>query len=775
MSGAQQGGARLREPSALSYDAAGNLYIADAKGHQVLEATLGGALVVVAGTGVQGFAGDQGPATAAELNSPQGLAIGVDGTLYIADTGNARIRTVSGGVISTFAGTGVSGFGGDGGAAAAARFRSPTALALDASGALLVCDTADHRVRRIRNGQITTIAGTGVQGFAGDNGLATAAELDSPSGVVVSPGGQIFLADTHNQRVRVIAPDGTITTFAGRGARGYAGDGGQAGAAELSMPRGLAVTPGGTLLIADGDNQRVRSVSPAGVMTTLAGSGTEGASEDGAQAAQASLRTPGPLAISSFGMPVIGDSLNGTVRLLTGAGTLYEPAALSPGRVSDVQGNWTAPQIYGQVGGSIAVNGPVGVPQGAVTVSEAGSALATGVLSGGQASFALPALGAGAHSLTVSYAGDGLNPAVTGTVTSLNVAAAVVTASAQSATSEYGAALPAFSGVLAGVLPRDAGQVDAVYAPNPPTGANPQTPLPVGSYRLTASLTGPKSANYTLQMAADSGTLQITQAGSRTALGSVGQSYAGVPLQLSASVASSTTGQPTGTVQFLDGVTVVGTGTLVNGRASAVYTAPVAGTATLTASYSGDSNFTPSISAPAVAVVCDLPDFTLSVAGTATATVSAGSMASYTLQIGAAPAPFTGIVTLSASGLPPGASVVFSPVQVVPGTGSAAVSVSLLTAAPAVSLRRDSGSYSRSLWAVAGCLFCLGCFGPRRAKMLSLLAAGMMLCGCGARTVGEGVGGVISQGYSVQITGTSTNLLGAVVTHSTVLTLTVQQ
>jgi sugar lactone lactonase YvrE len=176
-------------PTSVAYDAAGNLYFADTNRHVVYESSLAGVLSVVAGDGVQGFSGDGGVATSAELDSPQGVAVGPDGTLYIADTGNERIRAVSGGMITTFAGNGSGGFAGDGGVAVNASFRRPNALAIDTSGALLVCDAGNERVRRISVGVIATMAGNGTQGFAGDGGAATSAELDTPMGLAVSGDG----------------------------------------------------------------------------------------------------------------------------------------------------------------------------------------------------------------------------------------------------------------------------------------------------------------------------------------------------------------------------------------------------------------------------------------------------------------------------------------------------------------------------------------------------------------------------------------------------------
>lgn len=765
---AQSSANQLRMPSALAYDAAGNLYIADAAGNQVLEATLGGTLVVIAGTGSQGFSGDGAPAAQAELNVPQGLAFGPDGTLYIADTGNSRIRAVSGDVITTFAGTGTPGYSGDGGVAAAAEFRSPTALAVDSTGALVVCDTTDHRIRRISGGVVSTFAGNGVQGFAGDGGAATLAELDSPTGVAVAADGRVFIADTHNNRVRVVAVNGTISTFAGNGQRGFFGDGGAASAAELSGPRGLAVAPDGTLLIADADDQRVRSVSAAGVISTISGNGTEGTSADGANAVQAALHAPRVVAISPFGQPVFGDTLNGAVRVLTAAETLYQPAAFAGNRASVVQASFSPTQVYGQVGGALTVTGAVGVPQGTVTLSESGALLATGSLSNGAASVILPLLSAGTHSVTATYAGDGLNPSASANAAALTVTPLEVTARADSASAVYGSALPPLTGTLAGVLAQDSGQVSAVFSASTPS------PPPAGTYTIAATLTGPRSSNYALSMSSTSGSLSITPAGSATTLGSIAQSYVGLPVRLTANVVSTTTGQPTGSVQFLDGSTVVATAPLVNGSASAVYVSPPAGTSNISAQYGGDVNFTPSTSAAEQATISALPDFALSASGGGTATVAAGNTAAYTVQVSSQSSPFTGVVVMSAQGLPPGATATFSPVQVVPGASTAAVTVSIQTPASQASLRPSDRRSRGVVWVAFACL-CGMASGRKRRRLLWLLGASLCICGCGARTVGEGSGGVTSQSYTVQITGTSTNLVGAVVSHSTAVTLVIQQ
>lgn len=251
------------EPCALASDGE-DLLVADRRHHQVWRLTADGLMRLVAGTGRRGGEGDGGPAVEAELDHPGGLAVDSEGRVLIADTRNHRVRVVDNdGGIETIAGSGLCGSRGDGGPARIAELAFPEGLAVEPTGAVLVADSFNHRIRRIRiDGQIETFAGTGRPGDDGDGGPATEAQLRSPTAVLVcSEDGVItvFIADTYNHRVRRVAQDRTITTVAGTGEPDYDGDDGPAEDAALAHPRGLSVGPTGTLLVADSSNDRIRS------------------------------------------------------------------------------------------------------------------------------------------------------------------------------------------------------------------------------------------------------------------------------------------------------------------------------------------------------------------------------------------------------------------------------------------------------------------------------------------------------------------------------------
>ena len=309
--------ATLANPSAVAYDAAGDIFLADANNHVVREVTVAGVISTVAGTGVEGYSGDGGAATSAQLDTPTGVAVDASGNIYIADAHNHRIREVSGGTISTIAGTGVAGFAGDGGAATAAKLALPSAVAVDASGNIYIADTNNHRIRKISGGTISTIAGDGEELFAGDGGAATAAALDSPTGVAVDANGNVYIADRLNQRIREVSA-GNISTIAGSGtvsfAGAFGGDGANATAASLARPSGVSVDASGNVYIADTENQRIREVSSTGTIGTVIGSGAQGYSGDGGAATAAILNSPKAATPDALGNLSVADRQNQRIR-----------------------------------------------------------------------------------------------------------------------------------------------------------------------------------------------------------------------------------------------------------------------------------------------------------------------------------------------------------------------------------------------------------------------------------------------------------------------------
>jgi sugar lactone lactonase YvrE len=314
--GGQATSAQLNYPAGGAVDAQGNLYIADNSNHRVRKVSPAGVITTVAGDGVPGYGGDGGQATSAMLDFPDGVAVDAHGDVFIADSLNNRVREVSpAGVITTVAGNGIAGYSGDGGQATSAELDNPTGVAVGPGGVLYIADEANERIREVHaNGIITTAAGTGVTGFAGDGGPAGSAELNTPLSVATDSEGDLYIADASNWRVRKVDANGTITTVAGNGIAGFSGDGGQATSAEISLPRGVAVDPAGNVYIADLSNYRVRKVTPDGRIGSIAGNGILGFSGDGGQALSAELGSVYGVATDAGGDVFVFDSSNQRVR-----------------------------------------------------------------------------------------------------------------------------------------------------------------------------------------------------------------------------------------------------------------------------------------------------------------------------------------------------------------------------------------------------------------------------------------------------------------------------
>ena len=325
-------------------DAAGNVFIPDRGNNRVRRIAPNGVINTVAGSGQHSFGGDSGQATSAALDWPAAVAGDAAGNLYIADQHNNRVRRVDrSGVITTFAGNGQHSFGGNGGQARAAALDYPCGLALDAAGNLYVSDQHNSQVRRVRaDGTIEAFAGTTAADFSGDGGPAVRAALDWPTGLALDAAGNVYVTDQFNNRIRRVARDGTITTFAGDGRGTFGGDGGPAARASLNHPADVAVDAAGNVYIADQFNHRIRRVSPDGIITTVAGTGAAGFSGDDGPATQAALNRPSGVTVDSDGNLYIADHFNQRVRKVT----FSRPAA---GGVTNAASFGTGPIAPGEI------------------------------------------------------------------------------------------------------------------------------------------------------------------------------------------------------------------------------------------------------------------------------------------------------------------------------------------------------------------------------------------------------------------------------------------
>ena len=477
--GAEATTVAVAAPEAVAYDAAGNLYIAARNDHAVRKVDPFGIITTVAGTGAQGFAGDGGSATAALLDSPSGVAVDASGTVYIADSRNHRIRVVSNGIITTLAGTGVAGFGGDNGLAFAAQLNLPTSLSLDPTGNLLIADTNNHRIRRISSGQITTVAGTGEQGTGGDGQLAVNALLDTPIGVAADPtsAGSFLITDTHNGSVRRVDANGLISTIVSTG---------------LLLPRGISADASGRIFFADSGNHVVRQLS-GGAASTVAGTGEQGFAGDVGAARSAVLDTPRATAIGSNALLLFADTHNGRVRAVAST-VVNTVAGLAPPLTEGIVLSGPTSGTYTAANGRLTAvfSSPVAAATGSLQLSVNGQAAATAAITGNTASFDLSGLGGGLQTLAVSYAGDTSNAAIASGVYLVNILAATQTINFPALNNPVTYA----PGATAQLAATASSGLPVTYTVSGPATVAGSTLTYTGSGAVTVTATQAGSANY---------------------------------------------------------------------------------------------------------------------------------------------------------------------------------------------------------------------------------------------------------------------------------------
>jgi streptogramin lyase len=312
--------ATLNQPFHCSHDRAGNFYVADTANHCIRKVDPQGVITTVAGNGQKGYSGDGGPATQATLNEPYGVLPDRDGHLFIVERLNPVVRRVDArtGVITTYAGTGVKGYSGDGGPANQAMLREPNALDFDPQGNLYIADVSDNRIRRVdaKTGIISTVSGTGRREFTGDGGPAAQAGIQGARGVAFNRAGDMFVCEREGNRIRrVDAKTGIIRTIAGTGTKGYSGDGGPALAATFNGPKWVHVGPDGHVYVVDTENHCVRRIrQPEGTIETVAG-GRAGPEGDGGPADKAGMGRPHGCWVDAAGNLYTADTNNHRIRM----------------------------------------------------------------------------------------------------------------------------------------------------------------------------------------------------------------------------------------------------------------------------------------------------------------------------------------------------------------------------------------------------------------------------------------------------------------------------
>lgn len=705
----------------------------------LLTVTPGRVTTTAAGTGATGYTGDGATATAATFAQPSAVAYDAAGDIFIADAQNHVIRELvqATGNIVTVAGTGIAGFYGDGGAATAAQLDTPVGVAVGTDGSLYIADSHNNRIRKVTNNTMTTLAGGGT---ASGNGplVATSVALSLPSAVAVAADGSVYIADTNNHVVRKVSGS-TITTVAGNGEQMFAGDGGSAVSASLDSPTGVAVDSAGNLYIADRLNQRIRMVNAAGQISTLAGSGTPtfsgSFSGDGASAAAASLARPTGVAVDPAGNVYVTDTNNNRLR------------EVSQGGIVTVVGD-----------GQQDAGSSLSMPRGAATDANGDISLSD-TLNQRLLSTTVPVL-------TFTPQGIG-EPSPAQPITLTNSGTASLALDLPVLTDNFTLASGGTCSSTTITLAPGASCIVNVTYTRTANGATDGSirfggvNVPQQQVRLT---TTPPDNNTPR-----TGSVITFTADQPTAI-------LGQPVTYSILVASQNgVGIPSGTLTLAVNGVAVGSVSLVNGAAQIVRSFSAAGPEMITTTYSGDTYYT----ASSTSFTQSIQAFTLAPQNKDSQTVLSGGTASYVWIASPVSGPFTFPITFSATGAPEGSVITFTPSTITPGATAANVTMTVKLPAVRVALHRiRSVSGSVTMFALLLLPFCgrlrRGGLTSHPRWLFSIVVTLVMfgsLVGCGT---GLDNSRPPAETYDVVVTATGTGTNGATLLQTSSVQLTVE-